>query len=84
LEWEIVGVIVVLVGLVTAIVGPVLKLNSSITALTVTVKGFNEKLNKAEEKNSEGHGRLWAKNDEQDIRLADHDKRIHVLEKKEG
>lgn len=34
-EWEVVGVIVVLIGLVTAIAAPVLKLNSTITKLSV-------------------------------------------------
>ena len=34
LEWIVVGVIVTLIGFVTAIVTPMLKLNTSITTLT--------------------------------------------------
>ena len=88
-EWEVFGVITALVAFVAAIVGPLIKLNTSITRLTETAAHLTEKIGQLvrdmaaqEEKSSESHRRIWAKNDEQDATLADHETRITVLENK--
>lgn len=42
MEWEIVLVLVTLVGLFTAVLTPLLKLNTSITKLNTTIKNLDE------------------------------------------
>lgn len=82
-EWQIVGVIVTLIGLVTAIATPLIKLNTSITRLTAAVEHFDGRLTDAEHKNAQSHDKLWRKEEEQDERIGDHEKRITVLEVKQ-
>ena len=71
LEWIVVGVIVTLIGLVTAIVTPMLKLNTSITTLTTKMA----QLIAIQEKNEKKH-------EGYDNELEDHEIRITVLEGK--
>lgn len=80
-EWEVVGVIVALLGLIAAIAGPLIKLNTSITTLTVTLKGLNEDINDLTVKNTKSHQRLWDHNEEQDKKLNDHEMRLTIVEK---
>ena len=88
MEWNVVGVIVTLVGLAAAVGGPVLKLNASITKLTTLLKVIEQRLDALEQgakeqrtHAAESHRRIWAHNDEQDERLEDHEKRITLLER---
>lgn len=74
--------IVVLVGLAGSIIGPVIKLNSSITRLTVTMERLVKDVDVIKENSHDAHQRLWEKNDEQDKALADHETRITTLEKR--
>lgn len=83
MEWQIVGVIVVLIGLAGSIVGPVVKLNSSITRLTVTMERVVKDMDSLKENSHDAHQRLWEKNDEQDKVIHDHETRITTLEKRE-
>ena len=82
MEWQVVGVIVVLVGLAGSIIGPVIKLNSSITRLTVTMERLVRDVDVIKENSRDAHQRLWEKNDEQDKIINDHETRITSLEKK--
>ena len=75
-EWQVVGVIIALVGLVGAIVGPIIKLNTNITRLTVTMETIARQLSDQEESNHKSHERLWKKNDEQDRKLESHGKAL--------
>lgn len=86
-EWGIFGVIAALASFLTVIVAPMLKLNTSITKLTITMDHMNQQLadqnaeiERIRVKSSESHEKLWKKNDEQDDTLSDHDKRITRLE----
>lgn len=72
LEWIVVGVIITLIGLITAIVTPMLKLNTSITTLTTKMT----QLIAIQEKNEKKH-------EGYDNELEDHEIRITMLEKKE-
>ena len=90
MEWNVVGVIVTLVGLAAAVGGPVLKLNASITKLTTLLQVIEQRLDTLEQgakeqrtHDAESHRRIWAHNDEQDQTLADHETRLRVLESKE-
>lgn len=89
MQWEVVGVLVVLIGLISTIVVPLLKLNSSIVKLTVTLDSTNKDIGETQKdldshikKNSESHGGLWEHNKVQDAKLEDHEKRIYAIERK--
>ncbi len=79
-EWVVVTSIVVLIGLVTAIVTPIVKLNTTITKLTVVVDTTQDTLKKLTEDNTASHRRLWERNDEQGEQIQEHEKRITALE----
>lgn len=87
-EWGVVGVIVVLVGLFTAICVPLIKATKesvkSMTELNVTMRNLAEKLTNLESNNTEAHRRIWQHNEEQDARINDHETRITIIEKAKG
>ena len=87
MEWQVFGVIVALLGFVVAVVTPILKLNTSITKLTVTMESMSKDLINDREKSRDAHKNIWAgieaeekKNHEQDLMLSNHEQRIKVLE----
>lgn len=80
MEWTIVTVIVVLIGLVAAIVKPLIKLNTTLTKLTYTVDTLEKSTSGFLKNNSDAHKRLWDHSDEQDTILEDHEKRIFKME----
>lgn len=87
-EWQVFGVIVALFSFVVAVVTPILKLNTSITKLTVTMESMSKDLINDREKSRDAHKNIWAgieavekKNTEQDLTLSNHEQRIKVLEK---
>lgn len=82
-EWDVVGVLVVLVGLLISIINPIIKLTKSITELTTSVKRLNEDMVRQDELNVEGHRRIWDELGVQDEKLSDHETRIAVLENHE-
>ena len=79
-EWGVVGVIVVLIGLVTAIVAPIVKASKAMARLTVVLERTEVSLSKLEADNTASHRRLWEKNGEQDEAIKDHEVRIVILE----
>ena len=81
-EWGVFGVVIALVGFAATFLAPALKLNSSITKLTVTVERLVKDMSDQGESNSTAHERLWDKNDEQDKAINDHETRITTLERK--
>ena len=83
MEWDMVGVIVVLAGLAGTVCVPVVNLTKAISSLTATCKALETRVAAMEEKSSRNHQRLWAKNEEQDGRLNDHETRIVRLEEGE-
>lgn len=79
-------VIIIIVGLITTaltIGAPVIKLNTAITRLIVKLDSLGKDMDDLELHNHESHKRLWDHNDEQDEKLADHETRLSVIEKKE-
>lgn len=79
-EWTVVTVIVVLVGLVTAAVKPLISLSGTITRLTEAVKVLEKDLGGITAKNSEAHAKLWQKAGEHDELLRDHEFRLREME----
>ena len=88
-EMEMVRTLAELIALGTAIVVPILKLNSNIVKLTDAVNGLKEANGKQEESNTEEHKKIHERinhrkkeNEELDDRVADHERRIGILEHK--
>lgn len=88
-EYQVIGVIVTLVGLAVAIIKPIVQLNSNIVRLTDAVDGLKKAHAKVEEDNAEEHKKLHERinhrkkeNEELDERVSDHERRIGILENK--
>lgn len=73
-EWGVVSVLVVLVGLVAALVKPLIRWNTSLTENTMALRAQTETIKSNETRNKEEHGEIWTELDE-------HDKRISSIEK---
>lgn len=70
MEWTVVTVIIALIGLVAAVITPIIKLNTIITKLATLVDGIEKTITK-----------LGEKSDEHDNAINLHETRITVLEK---
>lgn len=89
-QWEVVTVLVTLVGLVVAIIGPIIKLNSTITKLSTMIDYALKKLDELEKKDETflrerkaSHEKIHKRIDEQGEILQNHETRIRFLERKE-
>ena len=74
MEWTVVTVIIALVGLFAILVPPIVKLNTSITRLTVVMENHSKALDNMETKNAEEH-KVFCE------AINNHDKRIYAIEK---
>lgn len=88
-EYQVIGVIVTLVGLGVAIITPIIKLNTNIVKLTDAVNALREAHDKMDKTNTEEHKLLHERinhrkkeNEELDDRVSDHENRISILEHK--
>lgn len=81
-EWDIVSVIVVIVGLFFTVGKPIISLNTNITALNESLKAEKERLEKFEQNSEKEHEELWLHNSEQDKMLMEHKIRLHDLDGK--
>lgn len=75
-EWEVLGVLLVLLSFVAAVVTPMLKLNTSITKLTVTMEAIINDTREQREKSREAHKNLWAGIEEVEKHAADNKEKI--------
>lgn len=82
-EWDIVTVLAAVVGLFAAVGAPVIRLNATMTRLSTLVEALEKKVDNQAASSKESHRRLWEHNDEQDGKIADHEKRITILERKD-
>ena len=73
MDWTVIAGVAALVGLIGGIVAPILKLNTSITQLTVVVNGLAKNFEKLTDKNECAHGKINEK-------LEDHETRISLIE----
>jgi len=73
MEWTVIAGVAALVGLIGGIVAPILKLNTSITQLTVVVNGLARNFEKLTDKNECAHDKINEK-------LDDHETRILIIE----
>ena len=79
-QWDVVGVIAVLVGLFSAAVAPMLRLTQAISRLSVTVEQLEKSMEQLSRNNQTAHTRLWDSSREQCDKINDHESRIRVLE----
>lgn len=82
-EWGVVLVIVTLLGFVSGIITPLIKLNTAIVKLIDSVNALDKSLGNLIESNTKTHKRIWDKLDEHDDKLNKHDTRLAVIEEKE-
>lgn len=80
-EWTVVTAIVVLVGLISAVASPVVKLNTTLAKLNTTVDTLEKDVEAMKQRNAQGHNQIWESNKEQDKQLADLSVRLAVMEK---
>ena len=73
MDWTVIAGVAALVGLIGGIVAPILKLNTSITQLTVVVNGLARNFEKLTDKNDDAHEKINEK-------LDDHETRILIIE----
>ncbi len=81
-EWTVITVIIALIALVTAIITPIIKLNTTITRLTVVVDGIEKRYSGVASLNTEAHCEIHKKIDEHGEKIGEHETRISVLESK--
>ncbi len=81
-EWGVFGVIVALVGFAAAIVTPIIKLNTNITRLTVTIENILREQEAAKSANSKSHDRIWTELDAHGDKLGEHEIRITKIEER--
>lgn len=81
MEWQIVTVIIALVGLGATVTKPIMNLTNTLAKLNHTCENLEERIERSEAKNTDSHRRIWEHNKQQDEKIADHDKRITTLEK---
>lgn len=80
MTWEIFLGIAAIISFVAAVTGPMIKLNTSITKLNASVDVLRDAIDRIDSDNEEGHKRIWKHNDEQDLVLAEHGKKINNIE----
>jgi len=79
-EWEVVGVIVVLLGLIATVTGPMIKLNTTLTHLTAKVDNFTQGLEEFKKRYTEQLAKFEGVHEVIHDELDDHEHRITVLE----
>lgn len=82
-EWGVVLVIVTLLGFVSGIVTPLIKLNTAIVKLIDSVDALDKSLGDVIESNTRTHKRMWDKLDEHSDKINDHETRLVLVEEKE-
>lgn len=80
-EWGVVLVIISLIGLVTAIVTPLLKLNTAITKLNVTLTNLDSLVCESREKQEKHEQESTEKFEQYEHRLTEHSVKIKNLER---
>lgn len=76
--------LVFLLGLAVSIGAPIIRLNVTIAKLMTKLDGLSGDINELTTQNSKSHRRIFDTLDTHSTALAEHDKRITVLEHEEG
>lgn len=78
-EWGVVQVIIALVGLIAVVVGMVVYVVSTLTKVSEVSEHLKTEIASERELNIEAHKKIWARIDEQERTIAEHDKQIYGL-----
>lgn len=88
-SWIVVLTLVTLVGLMIALLKPIINLNKNLVQLSLATASLEREINRVQQaadrselKNSEAHTRLWNHNEKQDEMLNDHENRIGRIEER--
>ena len=82
MTWEIVLGLIALVGFVVSIATLFSNLSKTLGVLETTIQNLRETINDFKKNSHDTHAALYKKSDEHDKKLADHEVRIEILEKK--
>lgn len=82
MSWEIVLGLIALVGFVISISTLFGNLSKTLGVLETTIKNLRETIDEFKKNSQNTHAVLYKKCDEHDQKLADHEVRIEILEKK--
>jgi hypothetical protein len=80
-EWTVVGVLVVLVGLIAAIVKPLLSWNTNLVENTSAIRALTNVMNANEADNKKEHGEIWDKLGDHDDTINKHETRLQLVER---
>ena len=83
-NWQVLLVIVFLVGLLASVIKPILKLNSTLTRLDTTLLSIQNDSERRERENIKEHDKFNERLDEHEDTLVEHDKSISELRYKIG
>ena len=78
-EW---GIAISALGLFVVLVTQLVKLTNTLTKLTVTMDGINEKITDINCENKKEHDELWEESREHGKAINDHETRIRLIEEK--
>lgn len=81
-EWDVVTIIIALVGLFFTVGKPIINLNTNIAILNQSIKETNTRQDKFEKSSEKEHEELWEHENEQDKILEEHKMRLHDLDGK--
>lgn len=81
-EWGVFLVIVALIGFVSAIVAPLLKLNTAIVSLIDSVDALNKSFDELTKSNTSTHKRIWDRLEGHEQKINDHETRLKLIEDK--
>ena len=82
-EWGVVLVIVTLLGFVSGIITPLIKLNTAIVKLIDSVEALDKSLGDVIESNTRTHKRIWDKLEEHSDKINEHETKLIVIMEKE-
>ncbi len=83
MEWVVFTTVLALITFVKTVVTPIIKLNTTIINLTISVDNMAKTISKLEAKNSDNHNKIYAKLDEHEKKLTIYDGRIKNVERKQ-
>lgn len=69
MEWTVVSVLVVIIGLVGAFVKPLIKWNTNLVENTMAIRGLTDTMKKNESDNKQEHCEIWDELDKHDERI---------------
>lgn len=82
MEWTIVTTIAALMALVTGIVTPIIKLNTTVVKLATVVEGLTKSVAELSCNAHNTHERIWDKVNNNTSQLAEHETRLNTLEER--